>query len=90
MKRGETQRTRILGAGLQLWPAASARAIGAALGMSHSNVLYHFGNADALRNAIAAHAVQCGESRVIGYLIAEKHAAIDGMPDVERMAHMVG
>lgn len=89
MRRGDEQRARILCAGLRLWPAASARAIGAALGMSHSNVLYHFGNADGLRNAIAAHAVQRGESRVITYLIAEKHAAVSDMPSAVRLTHMV-
>lgn len=86
MKRGETKR-RILDAGLRVWPTLSVRMIGRALGMSHSNVLYYFSDSEILRNAIAAHAVECGDSRVIRYLLAEGHAAIAGMSEVDRLAH---
>lgn len=90
MSHGDEQRRRILDAGLKLWPDIAARKIGDAVGMSHTNVLYHFGNADGLRTAIAEHAVACSDARVIRYLIAEKHAAVDGVSKLERMTYMVG
>lgn len=89
---GERVKLRILEMGLQLWRAdpsyVSAHRIGHELGMTHSAVLYHFGHTAALKDAIAAHAVAKGESRVIVSLIGMQHKAVAHMDDVQRLEHM--
>lgn len=88
MSHGKEIKKSILQAGLALWPKVTARGIGRQLGMTHSNVLYHFDNADNLANAVASYAVETGESRVIVQLITAKHTAIDGMKAADRAKHM--
>lgn len=70
---------RILKAGLKLWPDVGPRAIGRALDMSHARVLYYFGNAADLSDAIANYAVAQGNSKVIVQLIAVGHSAVRKM-----------
>lgn len=85
-------KTDILRTGVQLWRAdvePSARRIAAELQLSsHAAVLYHFATSVRLRDAIAAHAVAIGESRVIVKLIASGHAAVKSMSDAERVKHL--
>jgi hypothetical protein len=85
---GERVRASILAAGLDCWrfdPATvTARRIGRTLEMSHCNVLYHFGSAAALKDAIAAEAVRIGDTKIIPMLIAAKHPAVADMPGVDR------
>lgn len=88
MSHGKDIKARILNAGLLLWPNVSSRAIARHLNMSHSNVLYHFGNADALQLDIARHAVREGKSLIIVQLIAQNHAAIKDMGTEARQSHM--
>jgi len=69
-----TTKERILQAGLKMWPYISANAIARELGLSgHAAILYHFPK---LRDAIAYHAVDVGDKRVIGYLTLEGHRAV--------------
>lgn len=82
----------ILEMGLRLWRAdvePSARRIAIELKLSsHAAVLYHFKSSLGLRNAIAYHAVEQGESRVIVRLISENHTAVASMSDDMRQEHM--
>ena len=84
-----TARERILDAGLRLWPDVSAHGIGRIIGMSHAGILYYFKNAADLRYSVARHAVACGDSRVIRFLIAERHDVVSAMPELDRMQHMI-
>jgi AcrR family transcriptional regulator len=77
---GEKVKARIIAAGLELWRSNSAsvtaRGIGAKLDMTHSAILYHFGTANGLRNAIAAEAVRIGDSLIVPQLITARHPAV--------------
>jgi AcrR family transcriptional regulator len=56
--------------------AVSARGIGQRLGVTHSAILYHYGSSQALKDAIAAHAVckKCGP--IVAALIIAQHPAV--------------
>ena len=93
MTAGELTKRRILEMGLTLWrvdPAyVTARRIAKELNMSHGTVCYHFPRGErSLKDAIAFHAVQNGESRVIVHLIAMNHKAVSHMDDTARQEHM--
>lgn len=85
---GEKVRNRIIAAGVTLWPNVSARAIAAKIGLTHSGILYHFEDANAMLDAIAAHAVENGNSRVIAQLITSRHPAVASMSQRERRQHL--
>jgi AcrR family transcriptional regulator len=88
---GERVRQSILTAGVRLWAAGiepSARRIGAEVQLTHAGVLHHFVTSERLKNAVAAHAVQMQESRVIVQLIGIGHAAVQGLSDAERLGHL--
>ncbi|HRQ13045.1 MAG TPA: TetR family transcriptional regulator [Promineifilum sp.] len=92
MKHGDKVRRNILDAGVRLWrdnpSKLSARKIAAELRMSHASVLYHFGTAEGLRNAIASHAVTMGDQRVVAMLIAERHSTVAHLTAAERQAYL--
>lgn len=89
---GAKQRVKIMEAGLRLWRAGpeyvTARRVADEVGMSHSNVLYHFKGTAGLKNSLAYYAIKNGDSVVIMHLIAERHPSVEGMPDEERLRHM--
>lgn len=89
---GARIRTLILETGAKLWrddPAkVTSRKIASILKMSHGGVLYHFGTVEDMRKAIAVHAIEKGDSRVIVHLIAARHPTIKHMSDADRLAHM--
>lgn len=91
---GERVKASILATGLDLWRGdaskVSARAIGQALGMTHSAVLYHFGTADALKAAIACEAVRMGDTVIVPMLIAGKHPAADALGAADRRRYLAG
>ncbi len=83
---GDKTREKILNAGLKIWPDVSLSKIGRETGLTHAAISYHF-PLDQLRDRIAEHAVEVGDSRVVVQLIAERHPAVDDMPAGERSAH---
>lgn len=90
---GERVKASILTTGLNLWrngERVTARAIGRALNMTHSAVLYHFGGADGLHDAVARHAVSVGDAIVVPQLIVAKHAAAAALGDGERRRYLAG
>lgn len=92
-KHGERVRFKIIEAGIQLWTDGghsnvTARKIGERIGMTHTNILYHFKDTAQLREAIAKHAVDEKNSKVIVHLIALNHSLVSNMNDAERFRHM--
>lgn len=86
--KNDQVKQNILDVGLKLWPDISARAIGRELEIAHTNVLYHFGDIDKLRDAVAVEAVRIGNSHVIAQLIITKHRAASGLTDADKAFHM--
>jgi AcrR family transcriptional regulator len=85
MTHGNRKRNEILVAGLAMWPNVSARAIGRAVHLSHSAVLYHFKNSDDLAMSIARYAIETDASKVIVQLLASDHPAVSDMsPELRR------
>ncbi|AHJ10743.1 hypothetical protein P106B_60 [Rhizobium phage vB_RglS_P106B] len=83
----------ILETGLRLWrvdPAyVTARRIAKELNLTHGAIQYHFRNGEhSMRDAIAFHAVEQGESRVIMHLIAANHKAVAHLDDAQRLEYM--
>lgn len=74
------KRQEILIAGLAMWPNVSARAIGRAVNLSHSAVLYHFHNSEILAMEIAKYAIETEASKVIVQLLASDHPSVEDMP----------
>lgn len=83
------RKLQILETGLVLWPNVTARNIGRTLSLSHAAVLYHFGTSGALRDAIAALALQRRDARIVPALIIEGHASVAGLSSEERMEYLV-
>lgn len=85
---GERTKAAIIAAGLQLWREraghVTARRIGAALDMTHSAILYHFGTSEGLKAAIAAEAVKIGDVVIVPQLIVANHPAASTLSEVER------
>ncbi len=71
--KGDRMKKMILDTGVKLWPNVTAREIARRLGVTHPAVGYHFG--ETLRDAVAEHAVETGNARVIAQLIVSKHKA---------------
>lgn len=92
-EQGTRTRRAILDMGLTLWRVdpsyVTARRIARELDMTHGSVCYHFPHGQQrLRDAIAAHAVQQGESRVIVSLIGQRHKAVAHLDEAQRLEHM--
>lgn len=85
-------RQLILDAGVMLWEndplRVTTRDIAKVIGFTSHAVLYHFKTARQLREAIAVHAVEVGNSSVIVQLIATKHPAIRRMHWTDRQMHL--
>lgn len=87
MKQGDKTKKKILFAGVKLWPDVTPSTVAAKIGMTHAAVLYHFpGNT--LKDAVAKHAVEIGESRVIVQLFVTGHKATDKLTHAERAKHL--
>lgn len=69
MKHGDQVRERILNAGIAQWPNVGVRAIARDIGMSHGAVLYHFGTAAALKDAITKHVLQSKDAGAVFEMI---------------------
>lgn len=88
MKAGEKTRLNILNAGLTLWPDLTFEGVARVLKLnSHTNVVYHFRTVGALKDAVAAHAVETGNSRVIMQLVAANHPAVKKLSQADRIRH---
>lgn len=86
-------KTNILETGIRLWRVdpqyVTARRIAKELNVTHGSVLYYFNRGQVgLRDAIAYHAVEQGESRVIASLIAMNHKAAASLDETQRLEHM--
>lgn len=87
MTHSANVKANILNAGLELWPNVSARGIARKLGMSHSNVLYHF---EDVKHAVAVHAVLIGNASIIAQLIASNDETIADLTREERQQYLQG
>ena len=82
MSKSAATRKKILDAGLRSWPDVSSRRVGDESGLTHSAVLYHY-PANSLRDAVAQHAIDVRDVRVLRFLFAEEHRFVDGLDPVE-------
>ena len=90
---GEERKIAILQTGLELWKtqgaaAVTARGIGQKLGLTHAGVLYHHGNSDNLKTAIAEYAVRVNDIIVVPQLITINHPAIAHLDQIRRQAFL--
>jgi AcrR family transcriptional regulator len=88
-KTGRHTRQRILDVGLGIarddgLKAITARAIGSHVHISHTAVLYYFNGIEALRDAVAEHAIENKDARVIARLILDEHPRVTGFTSGER------
>jgi AcrR family transcriptional regulator len=94
MKHGDRQRAAILAEGLRLWRAtgepASVRLVARGAGLTHGGVLYHFGTAKGLRDALAAEAVASADALIIPHLIVARHPAADSLSPGDRSRYLAG
>lgn len=92
MSKGARTKAEIVEVGLQVWretpDKVNANHIASLVGITHGAVLYHFRTVDALRNAIAEHAVRIGDCTVIPMLLAAKHPATAGMTAETKAAYL--
>jgi len=89
---GEMTRRCILETGVRLWRVdpqyVTARRIATELNLTHGAVIYHFSRGQRLRDAVAQHAVNEGDARVIASLIAMQHKAAASLTEVQRLEFM--
>jgi hypothetical protein len=85
-------KTKILKAGIKLWKKnpdlVTALGISKAVNppMVHATILYHFPK-DSIKDAVAAYAVETGESGIIAQLILIEHPAVKNLSVEERQRH---
>jgi hypothetical protein len=89
MNKGDNTKLEFREIGLRLWRVdpsyVTARRIAAELDIAHGTVGYHFARGErTLRDAIAFHAVEQGDRRVMAHLIIERHKAVSHMDDTAR------
>lgn len=88
--QGEKTYQKILKTGIALWlqnpDNVSALSISTRIGISHATVLYHFPYG--VKDAVAEHAVEIKNARIIAQLIASGHAAIRDMSPTERTMYL--
>lgn len=82
----KTTKQKILEAGVKLWPNVTFASIEKETGISRPNILYHY-PAGTLVDAVAEHAIETGESRVIVQLMASGHAAANKLSPADRIRH---
>ncbi len=91
---GERVKAAILTTGLALWRenagSVSARRIAKRLNITHAAVLYHYGTAAAMHDAIACEAVRIGDAAIVPMLIAAKHPAADSLSATDRRRFLAG
>jgi len=84
MSKSDDTKLKILNAGLRCWPTISSRSVAGACNMTHSAILHHFPGTGALRESVAKHAVDTGDTRVMRLLICDDHPAILHIEPLER------
>jgi AcrR family transcriptional regulator len=91
MKHGERMKRLILDTGLRLWKEnpefVSARRIAKEINKNHASILYHFPK-NSIRDAVASWAIIQGDSKVIVYLILEKHSSVESMSEAKKKFHL--
>lgn len=84
MKHSEKIKQIILEAGIKIWHGdpmkVTARNIAKAIEMTHSTILYHFGE-KGIRNAVAEYAVKIGDEKIIVQLISSYHPSVSKLPN---------
>lgn len=82
---------KILKAGIRLWKEnpnnVSAFRISKEIGMANATVHYHFPNGS-VKDAVAAYAVETGDSQIIAQLITAGHIVVAAMDAETRQFHL--
>lgn len=83
-------KTKILKAGVKLWKKnpddVKALRIAKEIKMVNATVLYHY--PDGVKDAVAAYAVETGESLIIAQLILTNHPAVKDLSPEIRQKHL--
>lgn len=85
-KHSDYTKEKILNGALDLWPDVTLLKLSEHIGITHSNILYHYPDGT-LKDATAEHAVKIGRSEVIVQLIATGHPAVEDMSPCEKTKH---
>lgn len=92
MSKGARRKREILDVGLSVWretpDRVNASHIASLIGITHGTIIYHYQTAEALRAAIATHAVEQQDEIVVPMLIAANHPAIAALSDAERAGYL--
>lgn len=83
-------KSRVLKIAVEQWPVLSVRSIAREADVSHSSILYHFGNQDGLRDAIISYALATGNSRIIVQLIAQNDPSVSDLSEAVKNQHFAG
>lgn len=92
---GARIRDAIILAGLALWreggaSSVTAGRIGTRVQLSRQAVLYHYGSADALREAVGRAAIERHDADVVRQMITARHPLCDGMTGDEKAGWLAG
>lgn len=83
----------IIEAGVAVWrdqgiDKLTLRSIAKLLQITHPAILYHFGTMANLKNAIAQHALQIGETKIIRYLVVTEHSSVASLTQAQKQAFL--
>ena len=92
-REGDDRRFAIIKAGLDLWrkggeSAVTARGIGKMMNLTHAGVIYHFGNSENIRHAVAEYAVSQQDLVVVPQLIVSNHPSVSTMDAATRSGYL--
>jgi AcrR family transcriptional regulator len=87
---GSDVKDKILNKALKMWEQdhnnLTVMGVAKALGMNHANIYHHF--PEGLKDAVAEHAVQTKNTRIVARLIALGHPATDQLCPTERAEYL--
>lgn len=89
MKKSAGQKTRekILNIGLNLWPDVTVTNIAEKADLTYQAVIYHYPK-EKLKNAIAEHAIEVDDKKVVAQLILANHKFVRNMTSDEKTTYL--
>lgn len=81
-------KTKILDAGLKLYPNVTVTKIAKALNTSRSRVFYHF-RASEIKDAVEEYAIEVDDKYVIAQMVAARTELVKDMSDKEKLRYLI-